>query len=557
MVRRLALLLVLTAAAVHAQDAPLTVSVDCPGYVPGCDVDFFQTEVPFARFVRDPAGADVAVLIAQQETGGGGRRYELRFRGRRAAAGRADTLAVQTAPGATDDTVRRALLGRLALGVAGYAARTGLADRLTVAYAAPAVDAPVAVLARDPWNNWVFRFDGNGYFNGQQQTSSADLFGSVSAARVTERWKLRVQPNGSYSRSTFDIDDSTTVVSQQSGIGVYAQAVRALSAHWSAAVQASVRRSTFQNYAARLTGGPAVEFNVFPYTEATRRQLRLAAAFDGEAVAYVDTTIFGRTRELTLRPRLSAEAVFAQPWGSANVSVDASTIATRAGKYQLGLNGSLDIRVVQGPQRQRLRQRLAHPRPDQPAIGRRDGRGDPDAAARARDGLPVLHGRRPVVHVRLHLQPGRQCPLRQLSAQKLFGELSLHRHPERSERLREHRRRISTPRVSLSPPVEADQTAAPRSLDRLGMTLCQGLAIPQTVSQTGRSTRHGVPTATTPAGIGFVTTLPAPITLSSPTVTPARRIAPPPIHTFSPTVIGAPSSRPCRRPAGLVGCVAA
>ncbi len=348
MVRRLVLFLALAASAAHAQDAPLTVSVDCPGYVPGCDVDFFQTEVPFAQFVRDPAGADVAVLITQQETGGGGRRYDLFFRGRRAAAGRVDTLTVQTGPGATDDARRRALLGRLALGITGYAARTGLADRLAVAYAAPAADAPAAAPARDPWNNWVFRLSGNGYFNGQQQTSSVQTFGSVSASRVTDRWKLRVQPNGSLNRDRYDLTDSTTFVSRRTSVGLFGQVVRALSPHWSAAVQLNARRSTFQNYDFRVTGGPAVEYNVYPYTESTRRQLRLAARLEGESVAYVDETLFGRTREVTVRPQLSAEAVFAQPWGSANVSVYASAIATRAGKYQTGLNGNLDIRILKG-----------------------------------------------------------------------------------------------------------------------------------------------------------------------------------------------------------------
>ncbi len=350
--RRLALLLalapLLAAAGAHAQDAPLTVSVDCPGYVPGCDTDFFQTEIPFARFVRDQGGADVAVLITRQQTGGGGQRYDLFFRGRRAAAGRTDTLTVQTGPGATDDALRRALLSRLALGIAGFAARTGLADNLTVAYAAPAADAPAAAPARDPWNNWVFRIQGNGYFNGQQQTSSVNTNGSVSATRVTERWKVRVQPNGQFSRDRFDLTDSTTFVSRRTSVGLFSQVVRALSPHWSAAVRVGVRRSTFQNYAGRLTGGPAAEFNVFPYSEATRRQLRLQAALEGEAVAYVDTTLFGRTREVNLRPRLGAEAVFAQPWGSANVSVEASSIATRPGKYQLGLNGSLDVRIAKG-----------------------------------------------------------------------------------------------------------------------------------------------------------------------------------------------------------------
>lgn len=48
-----------------------------------------------------------------------------------------------------------------------------------------------------------------------------------------------------------------------------------------------------------------------------------------------------------------------------------------------------------------------------------------------------------------------------------------------------------------------------------------------------RITWHGFPTATQFSGMERVTTLPAPMTLFLPIVTPGRRIAPPPIHTPS------------------------
>ena len=348
---RLATLLALVASpGVLAQDAPLAVSVDCPGYVPGCDIDFFQTEVPFARFVRDQGGADVAVFITQQETGGGGRRYELTFRGRRGAAlGRADTLRVGTEPGAADDAQRRALLGRLRLGLVGYAARTGLADRLSVGYAEPAAtDAGDAPAARDPWNSWVFGVNGDGYFSGQQSSTSANLFGSLSASRVTERWKLQVRPNGSYNRSTFELDPSTTVVSANGSYGVSGQAVRALSARWSAGVLANARHATFQNYDVRAVGGPAVEYNLYDFAESTRRQLRLGYRLEAEAVAYVDTTLFGQTRALNALQTGYVAAVFAQPWGSSNATVEVSQILTRPDKYRATLSGNLDLRVAQG-----------------------------------------------------------------------------------------------------------------------------------------------------------------------------------------------------------------
>ena len=59
-----------------------------------------------------------------------------------------------------------------------------------------------------------------------------------------------------------------------------------------------------------------------------------------------------------------------------------------------------------------------------------------------------------------------------------------------------------------------------------------------------RTTRHGFPTASTWAGISFVTTLPAPITLPSPMVTPGRIVTFAPSQTLSPTVIGFAISSP-------------
>lgn len=54
-----------------------------------------------------------------------------------------------------------------------------------------------------------------------------------------------------------------------------------------------------------------------------------------------------------------------------------------------------------------------------------------------------------------------------------------------------------------------------------------------------RMTLQGTPQATTLSGISFVTTLPAPITVLFPMVTPGIIIAPPPIQTLFPIRTGA------------------
>ena len=346
----LAVLLAAPLAAAQPSDRPLTTAVECPGYVPGCDIDFFQTEVGFARFVRDQADADVFVLVVDQDTGGGGEQYTLFFQGRRGAfAGRRDTLVAATPPGASDDDQRRAILSRLSLGLAGFASRTGLARRLAVTYAAPN-DAEAAddEEVRDPWNSWVFRVDGQGFFRGQAQSSESNLFGSFSAQRVTEALKVSVRPRVSYSRDEFELSDGSTFVSDNASYGLNGGAVVSLTSHWSAGAQANVLRSTFSNYDLRVQAGPAVEYNLYPYSESTRRQIRFFYQAGVEAVAYQDTTIFLKTSEVLPTHSGGVAAEFAQPWGSIDVFADARQYLSKPDKYNLGIGGGVDLRLFRG-----------------------------------------------------------------------------------------------------------------------------------------------------------------------------------------------------------------
>ncbi|WP_420456936.1 hypothetical protein [Rubrivirga sp.] len=347
----LALLAVALPALAQPSDGPLAVAVDCPGYVPGCDLDFFQTEVGFARFVRDQADAAVYVLVVREGTGGGGDRYTLFFDGRRAPlAGRRDTLRTSTPPGASDDDQRRGLRDRLALGLAGFAARTGLANRLSVSYTAPdaAQAATEAADGVDPWNSWVFRINAQGYFSGQSQSSSSNLFGSVSAERVTEALKVSIRPRASYNRSEFELSDGSPFVSDNASYGLNSGVVVSLSDHWSAGGRVDLSRNTFSNYDARAEVTPAVEYNLYPYAESTQRQLRFFYQAGVEAVAYQDTTVFLETSAVLPVHEGGVAAEFAQPWGSVDIYSSASQYLSRTDRYNLSLGGGVELRLLRG-----------------------------------------------------------------------------------------------------------------------------------------------------------------------------------------------------------------
>ena len=56
--------------------------------------------------------------------------------------------------------------------------------------------------------------------------------------------------------------------------------------------------------------------------------------------------------------------------------------------------------------------------------------------------------------------------------------------------------------------------------------------------------------------MSLVTTLPAPITVLSPIVTPGSTVTFPPIHTLLPTVIGFADSIKVARSSANIGCIA-
>ena len=328
-----------------AQHGTLRVFLDCSGLY--CDHAFYQTAIPFVTHVRDRSDADVHVLVTQEQTGAGGTRYTIAFLGQGRFAGETHTLTHTGEPSGSEHRERTALAQVLKLGLVPYVADTPLASRLQVTFGVTDPGA-ATVSVRDPWDHWTFRLSGNGFFNGEHAYSTRNLFGSVSASRTTEQWKLRFSLSGSESHSRFSIDSTTAITSTQSSRALSGVLVRSLGAHFSAGVTAAASSSTFLNQRRALRIAPAVEYNFFPYAESTRRQLTFRYSVGPTAYDYVAKTIFGRTSETRVQQSLLTTVVARQPWGSVNVSGEAAAILTSMKHNRLHVGGGVELNLVRG-----------------------------------------------------------------------------------------------------------------------------------------------------------------------------------------------------------------
>ncbi|MBI2401256.1 MAG: hypothetical protein HYW06_12530 [Gemmatimonadetes bacterium] len=325
----------------------LDVFLDCQGLF--CDFDHFRREIAFVNWARDRRDAHVHVLATSQLTGGGGREFTFAFIGLREFAGRLDTLRYVSRNTDTQNEIRDGQVLTLKLGLMRYVAQTHARERLTISYQAPSAAAPVGPVD-DPWDYWVFRTSVGGSVDGESRQQAASVNGSFSASRITEALKITLRTSGRYSRSEYELDSVTTYVNTQRNLNADGLVVLSLGQHWSAGIRTSARSSTRLNQDFALEGGPALEYDLFPYRESTRRQLTFSYAAGAAGFDYEQETIFDKTSEVLPRHRLEVSLEVRQPWGSVNTSLEATQYLHDLARHQVNLFAGMQLRLFRGLQ---------------------------------------------------------------------------------------------------------------------------------------------------------------------------------------------------------------
>ncbi len=333
-----------------AQDSAPRVFLDCPDTF--CDFDYYRTEITFVNWVRDRQFAQVHVLVTTQSTGGG-QQFTVDFIGSERFAGAADTLHWISTTSDTQDDIRHGLARTFRLGLIRFVAKTAVAPNIEISYTAPA---SAAAQVHDPWNYWVFRAELNGNLNGEKTFKFQQWFGTLSADRVTEKWKFRVSATQSYNQSDYtyttldSIGDTVqvTIRNIRRGYDGNSLVVRSVGSHWSLGGRVNLSSSTYLNERIAFSLAPAIEYDVVPYSQSTRKLLTLRYQIGPTAYAYRDTTIFNRLDEVRFTQSLNASLSIKQPWGSAGVALEGSNFLHDFRKNRLTVFGNGEFRIYKG-----------------------------------------------------------------------------------------------------------------------------------------------------------------------------------------------------------------
>jgi hypothetical protein len=305
----------------------LKVFVDC-GF---CDLEYIKTEITFH------------VLFSLQSTGSGGREYTLTFLGQREFAGEEDVLRYYSHKTDTDESIRLGLVQTLKLGLMRYVAKTPISQRISISLKDEVK--PTAVV--DRWNFWVFSLSAYGFFNGQKSVTYNSIYGNLSANRVTPEFKLRISAAASHYFNKYDLDGES-IESTMNNRFFNALGVKSMGEHWSLGGYFSLSSSSYSNIRFAIQAAPAVEFNIFPYSQSTRRQLRFLYKLNVSAVRYLEETIYLKTEENLWSQDLSMTLEMKEKWGTIGTSLEGSHYLHDRRKYHLRLNSEVSLRLYRG-----------------------------------------------------------------------------------------------------------------------------------------------------------------------------------------------------------------
>jgi len=326
-----------------SKPAQLKVFLDCQS----CYSDFLRSEIEFVDYVRDRTEAEVHVLITRAQTGSGGTEHTVEMIG----AGRFDkvveTLKTATTSSDTDDIIRRQLATTVRAGLLRFLTRDAVPAGLDVTVKL-GTEAQRPAVAGDRWNNWVFSVRGSASFDGEESSRERQVGASFSADRITPEWKISLGGELDHEREEFDLDEEEPVNVERREQDFNWLIVKGLGEHWSAGARGEVESSTFDNIELLISGSPAVEYNVFPYSMYTRRQLRALYAIGIARANYYEVTLYGKLEETLPQHEISLTLEQSERWGSLQARVEWSQYLHDLSKTRLEVDGEFSVRLARG-----------------------------------------------------------------------------------------------------------------------------------------------------------------------------------------------------------------
>jgi hypothetical protein len=162
--------------------------------------------------------------------------------------------------------------------------------------------------------------------------------------RTTEQSIIWIEAYNSYEQNRYEGIGLGLSRSRSAEAGI----VWSVGAHWGVGAWSELNASTYFNKKLQWLTGTAVEYNVYPYSESTRRQFRISYDIETTDNQYEEETVFGKVREWLVQEKVSCDVKIIKPWGTITASSYAGNYLHDLKKYHFYLSSELSLRLIEG-----------------------------------------------------------------------------------------------------------------------------------------------------------------------------------------------------------------
>ncbi|MDF1694376.1 MAG: hypothetical protein P1U56_01000 [Saprospiraceae bacterium] len=306
---------------------------------------YIKTEINFVDYMLDRQSSELYILLVNQRTGSGGTEFIMTVENKKALSEPYD-LVFFTKPNAVDAEKREAIVKTLKRALLKYMVDEELTEHISYSVDVSSEEEVISIL--DPWNAWVVSLGVNGNLNRESQFNSVNLRFNINVNRVTDKHKLLSRVNYNRNESNFVIEGEETISNLQTSFYGNTLYVYSLNENWSAGGVIRYSRSIFENYDHSITVSPAIEYNIFPYSEYANHNFTIRYEIGGRYNDYIDSTTYFKTTEYLGRHRLAVDFQIVKPWGNIDIDAGASQFLTRPKRYSIDINPSVDVNIFKG-----------------------------------------------------------------------------------------------------------------------------------------------------------------------------------------------------------------
>jgi len=326
------------------RDQALKVYLDC-NY---CDIEYFKTNFTLVNYVTDRFDADVYILVTAMATGSGGTEYSMLLRGVKGFIGMEDTLVFNLDANATQDLHRDAILKHAQLGMVPYLMKTPFSTRIDLIYDDSGLDEVV----EDKWKNWTFSISADIMLNNQKTIKAYGIFSNLYIGKITPEIKFESSTVFFFDESKYELyEDDTLVYSSFSSQRSFENSnlfVKSLGNHFGLGGSAGYQKSEYLNLNNQFVVGPAIEYNIFDYADATRKQCRFLYGITYQYSEYIEITVYDKLEDHLFRQELRVLFSFVDSWGEINASLAGTNQLNDFSRYAVGARTSASIYLGKG-----------------------------------------------------------------------------------------------------------------------------------------------------------------------------------------------------------------